>query len=99
MESNKYNSSDSIIRTEDEIEKSIDQGHEDPSKMFGSFSGKGKRKQQLEVKKINLDVTLRMLKELDEVANMLNISRQAVIKTYVKEGLDKHFLASSKRSS
>ena len=40
-----------------------------------------------------------MLKELDEVANMLNISRQAVIKTYVKEGLDKHFLASSKRSS
>ena len=37
MESNKYKSSDSIIRTEDEIEKSIDQGHEDPSKMFGSF--------------------------------------------------------------
>ena len=51
MESNKYKGSDAIVRTEDEIENEIDQGHEDPSKLFGKFSGTAKRKQQSEVKK------------------------------------------------
>jgi hypothetical protein len=34
-----------------------------------------------------------MLKELDTIARQLNISRQAVIKTYLRQSLDQHYLA------
>jgi len=41
-----------------------------------------------------------MLKELDDIANELNISRQALIKTYLRHALDNHYLArqSNKRT-
>lgn len=41
------------------------------------------------VQRVNVDFTGEMLSELDEEAAGLNISRQAVIKTLVREGLDK----------
>jgi hypothetical protein len=41
------------------------------------------------VQRVNVDFTGEMLRELDEEAAGLNISRQAVIKTLVREGLDK----------
>ncbi|MBW1855845.1 MAG: ribbon-helix-helix protein, CopG family [Deltaproteobacteria bacterium] len=34
-----------------------------------------------------------MLKELDAIARDLNISRQALIKTYLRQALDHHYLA------
>jgi len=34
-----------------------------------------------------------MLKELDDISNELNISRQALIKTYLRHALDNHYLA------
>jgi hypothetical protein len=34
-----------------------------------------------------------MLEELDQAARNLNISRQAVIKTLVRQALDQHYLA------
>jgi hypothetical protein len=34
-----------------------------------------------------------MLNELDVHAKELNISRQAVIKTYLRQSLDRHYLA------
>lgn len=34
-----------------------------------------------------------MLKELDLLAKDLNISRQAVIKTYLRQAMDQHYLA------
>jgi hypothetical protein len=34
-----------------------------------------------------------MLKELDTIAKELNISRQAVIKTYLRQALDQHYMA------
>jgi metal-responsive CopG/Arc/MetJ family transcriptional regulator len=34
-----------------------------------------------------------MLEELDKAARELNISRQAVIKTLVRQALDHHYLA------
>jgi hypothetical protein len=34
-----------------------------------------------------------MLRELDETAEALNISRQAVIKTLIRQSLDQHYLA------
>jgi metal-responsive CopG/Arc/MetJ family transcriptional regulator len=45
------------------------------------------------VKRVNVHFTLDMLKELDAVARELNISRQAVIKAYLRQALDKHYLA------
>lgn len=41
------------------------------------------------IQRVNVDFTGEMLRELDEEAAGLNISRQAVIKTLVREGLDK----------
>jgi metal-responsive CopG/Arc/MetJ family transcriptional regulator len=34
-----------------------------------------------------------MLEELDKAARDLNVSRQAVIKTLVRQALDQHYLA------
>ncbi len=34
----------------------------------------------------------------DDIANQLNISRQAVIKSYLRQALDQHYLAKSKAS-
>ena len=45
------------------------------------------------VKRVNGDFTLDMLKELDAIARELNISRQAVIKTYLRQALDQHYMA------
>jgi hypothetical protein len=45
------------------------------------------------VKRVNVDFTLDMLKELDAIARELNISRQAVIKTYLRQALDQHYMA------
>ena len=45
------------------------------------------------VKRVNVDFTLDMLKELDVIAKELNISRQAVIKTYLRQALDQHYMA------
>jgi len=38
-----------------------------------------------------------MLKELDSAAGQLNVSRQAVIKTLLRQALDQHYLAEGAR--
>jgi hypothetical protein len=43
------------------------------------------------IRRVNVDFTTEMLRELDKEAAGLNISRQAVIKTLVREGLDRRF--------
>ena len=55
------------------------------------FTNKGEMKPA--VQRVNVDLTLDMLKELDTIARQLNISRQAVIKTYLRQSLDQHYLA------
>ena len=40
------------------------------------------------VKRVNVDLTQGMLRELDERAVHLNVSRQAVIKTLLRQALD-----------
>jgi hypothetical protein len=40
-----------------------------------------------------VDFTSPTLEELDNAAKELNISRQAVIKTLVRQALDQHYLA------
>jgi ABC-type phosphonate transport system ATPase subunit len=45
------------------------------------------------IQRVNVDFTLPMLKELDEAARGLNISRQAVIKSLLRQALDQQNLA------
>ena len=49
------------------------------------------------IQRVNLDVTAGMLAELDKAAQDLNVSRQAVIKTLVRQALDQHYLAQKAR--
>jgi len=46
-----------------------------------------------------VDLTAAMLEELDQAAHDLNVSRQAVIKTLVRQALDQHYLAHRARQS
>ena len=59
------------------------------------FTNKGEVKPP--VQRVNVDFTIDMLKELDEVARELNISRQAVIKTSLRQILDQRYLAKKAR--
>lgn len=49
------------------------------------------------IQRINVDFTSPMLQELDIAAKDLNISRQALIKTLIRQALDQRYLASSVR--
>lgn len=49
------------------------------------------------IQRVNVDLTAVMLKELDQAAGELNVSRQAVIKTLVRQALDQQYLARSSR--
>ena len=60
------------------------------------FTNKGKKKYP--VQRVNVDFTVEMLAELDKVASELNISRQALIKTYLRQALNQHHLAKNKVS-
>ena len=49
------------------------------------------------IRRVNVDFTVPMLRELDQEATMLNISRQAVIKTLLRDALDRRHLAAQAR--
>jgi hypothetical protein len=51
------------------------------------------------IQRVNVDLTAPMLEELDHAAKELNISRQAVIKTLIRQALDQHYLAAARRSA
>ena len=51
------------------------------------------------VQRVNVDFTQPMLNELDATARELNVSRQAVIKTFLRWMLDQHRLAQRMRRS
>ncbi len=55
------------------------------------FTNKGEMRPP--VQRVNVDFTLDMLKELDDIAKKMNVSRQAVIKSYLRQALDQHYLA------
>jgi hypothetical protein len=50
------------------------------------------------IQRVNVDFTQSMLGELDEAAKDLNISRQAVIKTFLRQGLDQRYTARESRA-
>jgi hypothetical protein len=60
----------------------------------GFFTNSGSMMEPIQ--RVNVDFTAAMLRELDGAAKQLNISRQAVIKTLIRQGLDRHYLAKSR---
>jgi hypothetical protein len=76
--------------TADEIAEMADRG-EDVSRFFAR---KGRMMPPiLPIQRVNVDFALPMLEELDKQAAELNISRQAVIKTLLRQALDQRYLA------
>lgn len=69
------------------IARLADQGKE----ISNHFTNKGKMMPPIQ--RVNVDFTQDMLNELDKTAEALNISRQAVIKTLIRQSLDQHYLA------
>jgi hypothetical protein len=51
------------------------------------------------IQRVNVDFTSAMLEELENAARQLNISRQAVIKTLIRQALDQHYMANGTRPS
>ncbi len=73
------------------IARLAEQG-EDVSKFF---TNTGRLMQP--VQRVNVDFAAPMLHELDTAAEELNISRQAVIKTLIRQALDQRYLAKRRR--
>ena len=71
----------------DAIARLADQGKD----VSHFFKGQGRMVQPIQ--RVNVDLTASMLEELDRAAHDLNVSRQAVIKTLVRQALDQHYLA------
>jgi len=76
----------------DEIAELADKGED----VSGYFSNKGRMKYPIQ--RVNVDFTTNMLEELDTIASELNISRQAVIKTYLRQAMDQHYMANKTAS-
>jgi len=77
-----------------QIEKEVEQGKEVLHKYFDTAHPVVRKGRTVHrIKKTNLDLTERMASELDEVAESLNVSRQAVIKVILRQALDQRALA------
>jgi hypothetical protein len=72
------------------IARQADQGKD----VSGFFTSAGRMMEPIQ--RVNVDFTAEMLRELDGAAKELNISRQAVIKTPVRQGLDWQYFAKSR---
>jgi len=79
------------ITSAEEIARRADHG-EDVSRFF---TNSGRMMEP--IRRVNVDFAPSMLKELDGTAQELNISRQAVIKTLIRQALDQRYLARSTR--
>jgi hypothetical protein len=75
----------------DNIARLTDNG-KDVSRFFAN-SGKMTKP----IQRVNVDFTAAMLEELEAAAKELNISRQAVIKTMLRQALDQRQMSRSSR--
>jgi len=82
--------------TAEGIARLADQG-KDISGFFQSQGRMVEPAQSAAIQRVNVDLTAAMLEELDQAARELNVSRQAVIKTLVRQALDQHYLAHGAR--
>jgi hypothetical protein len=76
------------------IEKDVDAGKEVIDRYFDIRHPRtGQPRAVHRIRKTNLDLAEEMVRELDELAEGLNVSRQAVIKVILRQVLDQHRLA------
>ncbi len=61
------------------------------------FTNRGRMMQPIQ--RVNVDFTASMLQELDQAASDLNVSRQAVIKTFIRQALDQRHFAQKARGT
>jgi hypothetical protein len=71
----------------DAIARRADHGED----ISGFFTNSGRMMPPIQ--RVNVDFAAPMLSELDDAAKELNISRQAVIKTLIRQALDQRYLA------
>jgi hypothetical protein len=57
------------------------------------FTNTGRMMMPGPIRRVNVDLAAGMLEELDRAAKELNISRQAVIKTLIRQALDRQYQA------
>jgi metal-responsive CopG/Arc/MetJ family transcriptional regulator len=50
------------------------------------------------IQRVNIDFTASLLEELERAAKELNVTRQAIIKSLIRQGLDQHHIARTSRS-
>jgi Ribbon-helix-helix protein, copG family len=62
------------------------------------FTNTGRMMMPGAIQRVNVDLASGMLEELDRAAKELNISRQAVIKTLIRQALDQQYQARGIRS-
>ena len=61
------------------------------------FTNKGQMMRPIQ--RVNVDLAPGMLEELDRAARELNVSRQAVIKTLIRQALDQQYAARGNRTT
>jgi len=61
------------------------------------FTKKGKMMPPLE--NLGVELNREMIQELNEAARNLNVSRPALIKRFIRRGLDQHYLAQKARKA
>ena len=80
------------IPTIDEISEMAADG-KDVSEYFTNKFRVRQPMNKAKIHRVNVDFNLEMLEELDALAKELNVSRQAVIKVYLRQALDQHLIA------
>lgn len=81
------------VVTAEAIARMADEGR-DVSRFFTN-----RGRMQSPIQRVNVDLTAGMLEELDRAATELNVSRQAVIKTLIRQALDQQYMARQGRIS
>ena len=61
------------------------------------FTNTGKMMPPLD--SVGIDLNKEMIEELNEAAKKLNVSRQVLIKRFIRRGLDQHYLAQKTRKA
>ena len=77
--------------------KDVEQEIKEMTSQEGDFAetpaarGRSKKKTETKIVRTNIDAPVGLLAELDKVSQSLNISRQALIKTWLLAALDHHY--------
>ena len=79
------------VPTAEKIAQMADKGED----VSGHFTNHGRMMPA--IRRVNVDFAENMLRELDSLVREMNVSRQAVIKSILRQGLDQHYLAKKKR--